>query len=72
MKKMIQTLLCEDNGDQICIAKIMALVAFVSFLGYATYGIYQGHFALGDFATGMMQVLFGSAGVIAGKNLTTK
>lgn len=72
MKELIKKLLCEDNGDQICIAKIMALAAFLSFLGYAAFGLYKGNVDLEKFANGIMQVLLGAGGVIAGKNLSTK
>lgn len=64
-------LFSEDNGDDPCVAKIMATVAFISYVAYAGVGLYQGHFGLTDFGTGLMTVLFGSAGIISGKNFST-
>jgi hypothetical protein len=72
VKEIVKKLLCEDNGDQLCIAKIMAVIAFISFLGYAAFGLIKGNFALDGFANGVMQVLLGAGGVIAGKNISTK
>jgi hypothetical protein len=63
----------EDNGGAICVAKILAVLAVLSFIAYAVYGLIHGdHFALNDFGNGLMTVLLGSGGVIAGKNITTK
>jgi hypothetical protein len=63
----------EDNGEAICVAKILAVMAVFSFIGYAVYGLIHGdHFALDSFGNGLMTVLLGSGGVIAGKNITTK
>ena len=72
MKAWLLKLFGEDNGADVCIAKIMAAVAFITFLGYALWGLRDGHYAIADFASGLMQVLMGSAAVIAGKNITTR
>jgi hypothetical protein len=75
MEKIAQWLkeaLTEDDNSTICVAKVMAVLAFLSFLGYSIYGLWKDHFALVDFANGIMQVLLGSAGVIAGKQITQK
>lgn len=62
-----------EEGGALCIARTMAVISFVAFLSYAGYGLIgKDHYALGDFASGIMQVLFGSAGIIAGKNLSEK
>lgn len=64
-----------DNGDDICIAKILACIAFFTYLGYVIYGLTPhggGHFAVSEFANGLMQVLGGSAAVIGAKNFSTK
>jgi hypothetical protein len=72
MKALLQKLLCEDNGDQVCIAKILALIAFFSFLVYAGFGLVKGQFALKEFAEGITMVLGSSGAVIIGKNLSTR
>lgn len=73
-KKFVGCLLKEaGEKSPYCIARVMSLIAFVSYLGYAIYGlVVKDHYALSDFANGMMQVLFGSAGIMAGKNLTQR
>lgn len=72
IKKWCTDIFTEDDGQSICIAKAMAAFAFFSFLAYAGYGLYAGHFALGDFATGIMEVLTGSGAIIAGKQFSQK
>jgi hypothetical protein len=72
MKAALLKFFGEDNGTDLCIAKIMACIAFLSFLGYSLWGLRQGHYAVDAFANGLMQVLCGSAAVIAGKNITTR
>lgn len=72
MKAALLKFFGEDNGTDLCIAKIMACTAFLTFLGYALWGLHKDHYAIGDFASGLMQVLMGSAAVIAGKNITTR
>lgn len=62
-----------DDKEDVCIARTMAVLSFLAFLAYAIYGLMvKDHYALADFASGTMQVLLGSAGIIAGKNLTEK
>lgn len=70
----LRQLFSEDNssGSDLCIAKIMATIAFISYIVYAGVGVHQGHYSLTDFGTGLMTVLFGSAGIITGKNFSTK
>lgn len=68
----MKSVFTEDNGVSFCIAKVMAALAFVAYLAYATYGLFQGHFALQEFANGLMMVLGGSAVIIAGKQITQK
>lgn len=70
LKHVLKNLMTEDDGESYCIAKIMAAMAFVSFIGYAVYGLMHGHFALQDFASGLMQVLAGSGAIILGKQVT--
>ena len=72
MKAWLIKLFAEDNGSDICIAKLMAAAAFLSYLGYAAWGAYKGDLHLDAFANGLMQTLAGCATVIAGKNITTK
>jgi hypothetical protein len=73
IKTFLIKLFNEDNGEAICIAKILAVLSVFSFIGYAVYGLLRGdHFALNDFGNGLMTVLLGSGGVIAGKNITTR
>lgn len=72
MRKWLLDIFSEDDGQSICIAKTMAVVAFLSFLAYSGYGLYRDHFALADFAQGLMMVLAGSGAVIAGKQCTQK
>ena len=72
VKAWLRNLFGSDNGDDVCIAKIMAVVAFFSFLAYAGVGLHKGQFDQSAFASGIMQVLLGAGGVIAGKNLSTR
>lgn len=72
MKAFLMKIFGEDNGSDICIAKIMACVAFLTFLGYALWGLHLGHYQISDFGNSLMQVLVGCAAVIAGKNITTR
>ncbi len=72
LKRFLKNLITEDDGESFCIAKIMAAMAFFSFIGYAIFGLIHGHFALQEFASGLMQVLAGSGAVIMGKQMTQK
>ena len=73
MKAALLKFFGEDNGTDLCIAKIMACIAFLTYLAYAFWGLRGGqHYAISEFANGLMQVLCGSAAVIAGKNITTR
>jgi hypothetical protein len=72
IKQWISDVLKETGNNTVCIARVMAIIAFVSFLGYAVFGLVHEHFALNDFGNGLMTVLLGSGGVLAGKNLTQK
>jgi hypothetical protein len=70
--KWIKDIFSEPDGEAICIAKVMAIIAFFSYLGYSGWGLLHDHFAINEFANGILQVLLGSAGVIAGKNFSEK
>lgn len=73
VKAFLAKIFTEDNGADICIAKIMAVIAFVAYLGYAIYGlVMKDHYAIGEFANGLLQVMGGSAAVVGAKNVTTK
>ncbi len=74
VKKFIANLLKEaGENSPYCIARVMSMVAFVSFLGYAIFALVaRDHFDVSGFANGLMQVLVGCGGIIAGKNLTQK
>lgn len=72
IKQWLQDIFSEPDGQAICIAKVMAVIAFISFLAYSGYGLTCDHFAIQEFGSGLLQVLLGSAGVIAGKNLSEK
>lgn len=67
LRSWTQDIFSEDDGQAICVAKVLAVLAFFSFLGYAGFGLYEGHFDLGGFAQGLMMVLAGSGAIIAGK-----
>ncbi len=68
----LRDIFSEPDGEAVCVAKVMAVFAFLSFLGYSGYGLFHDHFAMSDFASGLMQVMLGSAGVIAGKNFSER
>jgi hypothetical protein len=72
IKQWISDVLKESGSDTVCIARVMAIITFVSFLGYAAFGLYKDHFDLSNFANGVMQVLLGCGGVIGIKNATSK
>ncbi|TDK63541.1 hypothetical protein [Sapientia aquatica] len=71
--KFLKNIFTEDDNETFCIAKFMAAVAFVSYLGYAGYGLYLSKNAdITNFANGIMQVLVGCGGVIGAKQATQK
>lgn len=73
IKKWMQDIFSEDDGMAICVAKVLAVVAVLSFIAYAAYGLFKhDHFVLADFANGLMQVLGGSGAIIAAKQVTQK
>jgi hypothetical protein len=72
VRQWIKDIFSEPDGQAVCVAKVMAVIAFLSFLGYAGFGLFHDHFAITDFANGLLQVMLGSAGVIAGKNLSER
>lgn len=72
MRQWIRDIFSEPDGQAVCVAKVMAVIAFLSFLGYSGYGLFHDHFSITDFANGILQVLLGSAGVIAGKNFSER
>lgn len=72
LKRFLKNLITEDDGESYCIAKIMAAMSFISYLGYAAVGLIHGHFALQEFASGLMEVLAGSGAIIMGKQMTQK
>ena len=72
IKKWIKDIFSEDDGDAVCIAKVLAVFSILTYIGYAAFGLFKGHFDLTNYANGMMQVLLGSGGIIAGKQITQK
>lgn len=73
IKKWILDIFSEDDNETVCVAKVLAVLAFIAFLAYAGWGLFKGdHFVLNDFGNGLMTVLLGSGGVIAGKQITQK
>ncbi len=62
----------EDDGNAVCVAKVLAVLSVFAFIAYAGVGLWHDHFALSDFGNGLMTVLIGSGGVIAGKQITQK
>jgi hypothetical protein len=72
IERWISDVLKEAGSDTVCIARVMAIITFVSFLGYAGYGLYKDHFELSNFANRIMQVLLGCGAVIGIKNATSK
>jgi hypothetical protein len=74
IKDKIAALLKEQGlpDSPLCVARIMATISFVSYLGYAVAGLYKGDFDIHGFADGLMMVLAGSAALITGKQATDK
>ena len=73
IKLFFKQLMTEDDNSTFCIAKLMAVVAFASYLGYAGYGLYQAKtYDMNSYATGLMMVLTGAGAIIGAKNITQK
>ena len=72
IRRLLKNILTEDDNLTYCVAKVMALIAFVSFIGYAVVGLFHDHFSLAEFGNGLMTVLLGSGGVILGKQVSQK
>ena len=72
VRQWLKDIFSEPDGQAVCVAKVMAVMAFLSYLSYSTWGLIHDHFILGEFANGLLQVLLGSAGVIAGKNFSER
>ena len=74
LKGFITSLLKEAGADSpYCIARVMSLIAFVSYIGYALFAlVMRDHYDVTGYASGLMQVLFGCGGIIAGKQLTQR
>ncbi len=72
VKQWIKDIFSEPDGQAVCVAKVLAVVAFFSYLGYAGFGLFHQHFAISEFANGLLQVLLGSGGIIAGKNFSER
>ena len=70
IKQYIKDALTEDDGQAVCVAKVMAVFAFFSYIGYGSYGLATGHFDLELYSRGLMEVLIGSGSIIAGKQIT--
>lgn len=71
--KWLQDIFSEDDGMAICVAKVLAVIAVLSYIIYAAYGLLKhDHFDISGFASGLMQVLGGSGGIIAAKQFTQK
>ncbi len=68
----IKKLIADETGNSPCIAKIIGSVSVVAYFGYAGVGLHSGHFDMEGFAHGLMDVLLGAGGLIAGKQLTTR
>lgn len=73
IKKWVLDIFSEDDNLTVCVAKVLAVLAVLSFIGYALYGLVaHDHFSLSEFGTGLMTVLGGSGGIIAAKQATQK
>jgi hypothetical protein len=72
IKHRLWQIFSEDSDDSLCVAKVLAVIAFVAYLVYSGYGLFTGHFVLEEFSRGLMETLVGSAAVIAGKQMTQK
>lgn len=73
MKKFFKDCFTEDDGISYCFAKVTSFFAIMCYLANTTYSIYAGHAPnLEQFGTGLMQVFFGCAALITGKQATQK
>jgi hypothetical protein len=73
IKTFFKQLMTEDDNQTFCIAKLMAVVAFLSFMGYAGYGLYLNKTPdLNAYANGLMITLTGCGAIIAAKQFTQK
>lgn len=68
IKAWLVELLREDNGSDVCIIKVMAIVAFFTVVGY---GIYHGANIM-EFAQSVSLALGAAGGSITVKNYSTK
>lgn len=68
----LKDIFSEPDGEAVCVAKVMAVIAFLSFLAYSGWGLAHDHFAIQEFGNGLLQTLLGCAGVIAGKNFSER
>lgn len=70
-RSVLTQIFTEDDGVSVCVAKVLAVGAVVAYVCYAGYGLlHSDHFALGEFGNGLMTVLLGGSGIIAGKQFT--
>lgn len=73
IKTFFKQLMTEDDNQTFCIAKLMAVVAFISYIGYAGAGLYQAKtYDMNAYANGLMLVLTGCGAIIAAKQFTQK
>ncbi len=74
IKKIITNLLKEHGieANPVCIARVIALVSFVSYLGYAVYGLMNGHYDITGYGDGLMATLTGSGAIILGKTIADR
>lgn len=71
--KFITDILTENDNATYCIARVLVLVAVVSFIGFAGYEEYNSKsFKALDFANGIMQILAGGATIIGAKTFVSK
>ena len=71
--KFLKDLITEDDGESYCIARVLLLASFISFVGFSGYEVYNTKaFRMTDFGTGIMTILTGGAAVIGAKQITTK
>ena len=44
IKQWIKDIFSEDDGEAVCVAKVLAVIAVLSFIGYGCFGLYKDHF----------------------------